>query len=810
MVIDLPNLSTARFNGTDTVQLLHTLMSKSSLGMAIVDRQFRFVYINDHFQRLLEKQKNGNHLGSTVEEVVGSQVWSRLQPWYEKARDGESFSDIMLSDNHNLSPQPMRYYSLSLYPLAGEKAIEESFIGVMVQETTALKETEQKLSLFRDRLHLAQQASGIGSFDWNMTTNEVWWSPEQIALLGAETTQNKVTIKEFEKRILPSDLPHVQKCTQEAIEKKINWDCEFRILMPDKTVKWLRGIGRFYYNHNDEIVRMVGINYDITPHKSTETLLQFKAAASRVLASSLHKQDIIERVCELGIKYMADWCAVDLLNAQGEVELQGVAHVDPKKVKWARKLRQQHPLDLSQESGVAQVLRTGKPEFYPLITDKMIEQSVTNDTQKNILRKIGFTSLLIVPLHIQGKCRGAITFVSAESRRKYAEHDLEAAEQLASRTSLALENALLYNTVKKEQERLENLLAEVPCVVWEAYGPPDKPEQQLYFVNSYAETLLGYSTRRWSSTPHFWLKIVHPEDRDRAAAEAHAIYESGKEGVSRFRWIAQNGKVFWVEAHSVVIKNRQGKPVGMRGITMDMSQSIELEQRKDDFIAMASHELKTPVTSLRVFTQVLRASIPHATYPRVGEYLHRMEKQISTLEELVSDLLDLSKIRAGKLALRKEKFHLQELLTEIIQNLQTTTVRHHIEQEGCASLEVYGDRNRIGQVLANLLTNAIKYSPDAERIHVRFYEQKQYVKIEVQDHGIGISAEHKEELFQRFYRIFDATDKTFPGLGMGLFISNEIVKRHNGKMAVRSTLGKGSTFSFTIPKHLPEPEQESV
>jgi signal transduction histidine kinase len=166
---------------------------------------------------------------------------------------------------------------------------------------------------------------------------------------------------------------------------------------------------------------------------------------------------------------------------------------------------------------------------------------------------------------------------------------------------------------------------------------------------------------------------------------------------------------------------------------------------------------------------------------------------------LVSDLLDASKIEAGKLELRRETVELQPVVDEVVEAVQTTTTKHHIEIHGTVERTVLGDRERLSQVVTNLLTNAVKYSPHADRIVVRIAETGTGATIEVEDYGIGIDEEHLDQIFDRFYRVTSADEKTFPGLGMGLFISKEIVRRHGGTMEVASTKGRGSTFRFTVP-----------
>jgi signal transduction histidine kinase len=177
-----------------------------------------------------------------------------------------------------------------------------------------------------------------------------------------------------------------------------------------------------------------------------------------------------------------------------------------------------------------------------------------------------------------------------------------------------------------------------------------------------------------------------------------------------------------------------------------------------------------------------------------------MNIQVDRLTYLVGDLLDVSKIQAGKLELRLESFSLQDIIVETIENVQATTYSHMIILQGEIRSPVYGDRDRIAQVVINLLSNAVKYSPAATKIIVQLEDLKKEVRVSVQDFGIGIPKEHQERIFERFYRVHSKSEHSFSGLGMGLYISSQIIARHKGKMEVHSIEGKGTTFTFTLPK----------
>ncbi|TMC16214.1 MAG: PAS domain S-box protein [Chloroflexi bacterium] len=225
----------------------------------------------------------------------------------------------------------------------------------------------------------------------------------------------------------------------------------------------------------------------------------------------------------------------------------------------------------------------------------------------------------------------------------------------------------------------------------------------------------------------------------------------------------------------------------------------ESEARKDEFISMASHELKTPLTSLKGFTNLLQRRLTKQGDKQALHFLARMEEQLDKLTKLVSDLLDVTKMQTGKLEFREERFFLNELVRETLENLQGTTETHHLQLEEVTDVQVPGDKDRLGQVLINLLTNAIKYSPEADTVIVRVSADEHNAIVSVQDFGIGIAETHQEKIFERFYQVNDDTEKTFRGLGIGLYISSQIVRGHHGRLWVESAKGAGATFYVTLP-----------
>jgi PAS domain S-box-containing protein len=222
-------------------------------------------------------------------------------------------------------------------------------------------------------------------------------------------------------------------------------------------------------------------------------------------------------------------------------------------------------------------------------------------------------------------------------------------------------------------------------------------------------------------------------------------------------------------------------------------------EKKDEFITIASHELKTPVTSIKGYVQILRYNFQKDGNALAADLLGKVDAQINKLTSLISDLLDVKKIETGKLHYRKDFFDYNELVKEIIEETGRVLPKHVIKFELDETAMIYGDRNKIGQVITNFIDNAGKYSPDSDEIIVQTLKDEHTIKLSVKDFGIGIPTEQQNMVFERFYRVTGENENTYSGLGLGLYISYEIIKRHDGSIGVRSEEGKGSTFYFELP-----------
>jgi len=234
----------------------------------------------------------------------------------------------------------------------------------------------------------------------------------------------------------------------------------------------------------------------------------------------------------------------------------------------------------------------------------------------------------------------------------------------------------------------------------------------------------------------------------------------------------------------------------------DMTERREIEQRKEDFISIASHEMKTPLTSIKGNLQLLQKRAEKNGHQEYGSGFETTAKSIARLERLVYDLLDVSKIQTGKIDFNYTSFSFDQLVKEVVQGVEAISPSHHITITGHTAVDVVADYGRIEQVVINLLNNAIKYSPGSKSVAVHISLLAGYVKMSITDSGVGIHRRDHKKIFERFYRADQISEK-FPGVGVGLYVCKQIVKEHKGTLWVESEEGRGSVFNFTLPVNQP-------
>jgi len=245
---------------------------------------------------------------------------------------------------------------------------------------------------------------------------------------------------------------------------------------------------------------------------------------------------------------------------------------------------------------------------------------------------------------------------------------------------------------------------------------------------------------------------------------------------------------------------KEEKFIHTRCFTRDITPLVLEEQRKNDFVSMVSHELKTPLTTILSYVQVMLHKSRKSEDNFITQALIRTEKQAKSMTRLINDFLNISRLEQSAIELNIEKFELHLLVQEVIQEIQLNSHAHNIEFVHAGATLVWADRAKIAQVMINLISNAIKYAPEGSTIIVGCEPDGSQVKIYVRDQGIGINETDQKRLFERFYRVQNEATKHSTGFGIGLYLVSEILRYHGAVIKVESSVGQGSLFYFTLPQ----------
>lgn len=384
------------------------------------------------------------------------------------------------------------------------------------------------------------------------------------------------------------------------------------------------------------------------------------------------------------------------------------------------------------------------------------------------------------------------------SGQKETENQLKTKnEQLEeARGNVAKMNAELEDMVKERtkdlllsREYFKYLADNIPVLIWTAD----------------MDGKLDYINRRWYEYTGFDLEdsktkqteLVHPDDLESSSMAWRQALQNKKKYEQEFRFKRNvDGAYRWHYAQAIPFKDEQGNITAWIGTCIDIDDQKKQLERKDEFIGVASHELKTPLTSLKGYLQLM--GIQENLPAPVKSYISKANISLTKLQHLVDELLDVSRIKAGKLEFSKHIFNLTELVNQCVENCSIMYPLYTIKKEFDERIMVMGNEERIEQVFMNLINNAVKYSPQNRDIIVRTEKDGNSAVVSVTDFGVGMSEQEEKFVFERFYRV-NGNNFSTPGLGMGLYIASEIIKEHDGEIRVKSKLGEGSVFSFLLP-----------
>jgi PAS domain S-box-containing protein len=577
---------------------------------------------------------------------------------------------------------------------------------------------------------------------------------------------------------------------------------------------------------------------DIEDRKRGEENVGFLEEASRMFASSLDPEHTLAVLARLAVPRLSDWAVIDMLDEEGGERRVAVEHVDPEKIALANALRLRRRTD--SESTVRRVIRTGEPVLVERITDEMLAQSLSHDPEYlAMVRASAVFSIMVIPLPIRGQNRGAITFAFAESRRQFGPADVRFAQELARRASASFENALAYRELQDSFDtanRLYRLTTALAAAMktsdvaetLRVHAPRTAGSQNahVWLLDEASSTLVRTDGSNPRSDEVNRVSLDRPWPVARVGRDRRAQFIESLEALHAFAPDAQGcgdgqawallpltsatGRLLGVlvfgfpRPRSFPLRDQEllAAIADQCAIALDRARAYEAEatalRKKDEFLAMLGHELRNPLAPIVTATSLIRLR-GKASERELGI----LERQSRHLVRLVDDLLDISRFASGKLVLHPEPLEIADVVGQAIESVSKALEDKQLRVGVAApatGLVVEGDRERLVQVMTNVLVNAAKFTPAGRAVNITVSKKDRVVCIEIRDEGEGIAPEVLPGIFAPFTQGPQPSDRRDGGLGLGLSIARSLVEAHQGTIEAAS-LGRdrGTTITIRLP-----------
>lgn len=711
------------------------------------------------------------------------------------------------------------------------------------------------------RTLLALEAAGLFTWEIDPASGAITYSPNAERVLGYTPG---VSITEGVGHVVAEDRARLRDAYLEAIRGERNFDIDYRIERPlTGAITWLRSQGRMFDHGPGRGSLLIGISQDITDRKQTEARLRASQERYQTLFNAIdegfcvievrfneHQEPVDYRFEEVNPAFerhtglhnaTGRWISElvpDLehhwFEAYGHVAATGAA---------TRFVQQARALDERWFDVYA--FPAGQPGdrrvalLFTDITERRQAEEAVRKSGERLHRAIEIETVGIVFFRTDGTifdANNAFLRMSGYSRADVARGSLSvdtltppewrpalqhAAEELLSQgrntpyekeyqrkdgsrwwglfaaTRLDDNEAVKFIvdiTAAKRAEAERNRLATIVASSRDSIVGVDL-DGTITDWNRGAEELYGYTA---SEAIGQSIMMLIPEDRVEEWRASRARLQAGEQGATfETVRIAKDGRRIDIELMLSAIMDPAGKMIGMAGVARDATLRKQMERAQQDYLAMASHDLRTPMTVMRAQAQLLRRREAYDEHS-----INVILDQTRRMERLVADLQDAAKLEAGQLELRRAEVDAADLVRDAAERANAQSLQHQVHVETPATpVRGWWDRDRIGQVLDNLVSNAIKYSPGGGDIALRLTAAGDTARLSVTDAGVGIPEAVREQLFERFFRADEAGIAS--GLGLGLYITQMLVTAHGGRIEVASTPGQGSTFSVTLPLATP-------
>jgi len=741
---------------------------------------------NDAFRPINGVTKHPKAAGGSARDTY-AEIWDTIGPMFEGVMNGQAvgFPDFMVPLERNGQPEDC-YFDFSYSPIRDE----DGHIGgvlVICMETTekvrAIKEmaaineeiaagneelasaneelastneelaatneellaTQQnlfavntELAESESRLRMAIETATLGTWDYNPITGALFWSDECRDIYGLAPDQN-ISFMDFADHIYAADRVRVLDDIKAAMYPAGDghYKITYRIVRFDNgETRWIKAQGSVSFDVNGQAKRFIGTVLDITESKLSQEKIARSEKFFRSIAVNIPNSVVI--VIDTEHRYLL--VEGDLMDKMGynRSDYEG-----------------KHPTEIGQ---------TERYNAAKHLYDRMMAGEKFSVERKGATGEDYIVHMIPLKNDL-GEVEAGLIIALDITEIKLAEE----------------KSAKLGAIVESSDDAIISKTLESVITSW----------------NDAAQRMFGYTGGEIIGETIY--KLIPPDRQD----EEPRILDRLKRGerVEHFetKRLTKSGRLLDVSLTISPVKDKQGNIIGLSKIARDITEKKQEEQRKNDFIGMVSHELKTPLTSLNGIIQVANAKLKNSEDAFLASAMHKANIQVKRMTSMINGFLNVSRLEGGRMPLEKETFDLAELLKEIVDETQLVVNTHRISLNGSGRALLNADRERVGSVITNLVNNAVKYSPKGKTIEIDYRVNEKTVTVSVKDEGMGIKPADLQRIFDRYYRVETTDTRNISGFGIGLYLSAEIIERHNGKIWAESEIGKGSVFYFELP-----------
>ncbi|MBD2435979.1 PAS domain S-box protein [Nostoc sp. FACHB-110] len=844
----------------ESLSLLDALLAGAPVAVCFLDRELRYLRINQVLADI-----NGlpieAHLERKFSEVfpgIADQFAAQFQQVLET---GEPLLNVEISNAALGKADTYGYWLGNYYPV--RNALDETVgIGIILSDVTATKLTEIALRESEARFRAMFNQAAVGIALVTLGGQFIQVNPALCDITGYSAAE--LMQLNFQAITHPDDLAEDLAQAQRVLAKEISgYTLEKRYIRQDGVTIWVNLTSSVVWDANGQPKYAVGIVEDISDRKQAELAQKFLVEASALLAASLDYEVTLANVAHLAVPNLADWCVVHIVKEDYTIEQIATIAANPVKQEILHQIQRRYPPQNEQNHNFRDRLLQGQSVFYPTITNAQLTDIAQEEGYLQLLQSLEMRSLMVIPLYSRGQLFGVISFVRDESSRPYEPPDLALAEDLARRAATTIDNARLYQKTQQAKQAAELAanrtvrLQKITAALSEAVTPQQVADVvvnqgivalgasagsvclvaeqgtvvKIVQATGYPQTMLDV----WASFP-----VTAAVPLAQTVRTGKPIFIDSPAALAAnypdlINWVSQTGNRAFVCIPLIVEKHVIGA-LGLSFATAQVfaeedqgfmltlgqqcaqaiarAQLYEAERHarseaetanriKDEFLAVLSHELRTPLNPILGWAKLLRTrKNDEATVIRA---LETIERNAKLQAQLIEDLLDVSRILRGKLSLHIRIVDLRTTISAAIETvrlaaeaksiqLQTVLPNHH--------LEVMGDGDRLQQIVWNLVSNAVKFTPVGGRVEIRLEQVGVAAQIQVIDNGKGITPEFLPYVFEYFRQADGRTTRVFGGLGLGLAIVRHLVELHGGTVAAESQgEGQGATFTVRLPLH---------